>query len=1087
MTLPPQVETVSPDEGVAQPTLHIAPQSIADPQKSSVTPEEDTVPDGLASAKAPSQPDDGSPSDPKLEAPPGAAEPGDLSEALSKETYDEVEKIYDYLLNYINGDVLEANENHRCIGTGSFVMRAHEKRLPLKSRIRHNETFSFMFQEYFRLVNDRLSALESKASMDEKDVDEDKTKNSLTMTIPRERRVTWVDFKRKDEKKRSADVHALDVLIGDAIIPHKIWARFHSSETLHLRDIRRAWFLQDFIRVGDEENTTDTAVPVHPPQSTEGEYPALPDRIRINGGPLLKLLEKVLEVELHKENSPLVLLRPFKLLVQYEQDIRSVHTQLRKKFEPTAVAEQAMTSSPDENPESSQNSDQTGISLDADEVKLLEEYGSEQAYKELCCLIEFMDRDLRPLGALRSGFVEKVYYSELWHIFTPGEVVITRQEPVHAYRVLYVTGGRPYLCPPTPKENQNEEVGYQVPPKESDFVVLCYQVHYDGEKFGPVTQNFTVTSYNGRRSVRDLPIYPLRLAEDPSIKEKLLSNGRKYLRVSKGTHLQYRGPNLHEGEEIDSQVVIDFKTAIWDSRDKDQDWKYKTEFGVSPPNSASRPEVVMVSAGGCQIPDCCENDRVFNDLDLDHRRMEEFVAKNALLTTNTRNLDDDPDKVPEEDIIILPSKIFAFVLKDRKWAVIDINHVEFADTTDQPRDRGWNSLVLPHSHKKMVYSLVQAHFRHRSEETQERYSHSDLIRGKGKGLIILLHGAPGVGKTSTAECVAELCDLPLYPITCGDLGITASEVESRLKYIFTQAQKWKCVLLLDEASSSFLQIFLRVLEYYQGILFLTTNRVGKIDEAFRSRVHISLYYPPLDKRTTLKIFAENMKLAEMRGKDAIVVKKDDISRFANNHYKENDPQHRWNGRQIRNAFHIAVAMAEDHAAEKNRKAAEEGKPKEHTPVLKASYFRLVEEASTRFDDYLHEVHGMGKQDLAKQNSTRRDDWNRDRRDRKSRPKGGNRRRQVESSESSVTDSSEADTYQYSSTASSEESSENSEEEYAVQVQSSYSSDEELSMREKQRRLDRKKGSSNKERKSGSGEARKDGTRTSRKGRDSRRS
>lgn len=263
--------------------------------------------------------------------------------------------------------------------------------------------------------------------------------------------------------------------------------------------------------------------------------------------------------------------------------------------------------------------------------------------------------------------------------------------------------------------------------------------------------------------------------------------------------------------------------------------------------------------------------------------------------------------------------------------------------------------------------------------------------------------------------------------------------------------------------------------------------MGKLDEAFRSRVHISLYYPPLDKKTTLKIFAENMKLAEMRGKDGMVVKKDDISRFAKSHYKENDPQQRWNGRQIRNAFHIAAAMAEDHAAEKNRKAAEEGKPKEHTPVLKASYFRLVEDASTRFDDYLHEVHGMGKQDLAKQNSTRRDDWNRDRREPKPQSRTANRRRQVESSESSVTDSSEADTSQYRSAASSEDSSENSEEDDAVQVQSPSSSDEELSMREKQKRLDRKKGSSKKERKSGSGEARKDGTRASRKARDSRRS
>lgn len=496
--------------------------------------------------------------------------------------------------------------------------------------------------------------------------EETAAENTVEGAIPEEFRATWDDFKRKYDK-RPTELHALDVLIGDAIIPHNIWARFHSRDVIHLRDIRRAWFLQDLFRFGSEENPIDASAPANTTQPAEGEYSPFPDRIRINGGPLLKLLEKVLEVELHQENSPLVLLRPFKLLVQYDQEIRSVHAQLSKKYDPAVIQEDATESSSEERPITTQVSDQTGISLSDDEVKLLEEFGSEQAYRELCCLIQFMNKDLGPVAALRSGFVDKVYYSDLWHIFKPGEVVITRQEPLHAYRVLYVSGGRPYLSPPRTEENENEEIGYQVPAKASDFVVLCYQVHYDGEKFGPVTQSFTVTSYSGRRSVRDLPVYPLRLAEDPNIKEKLLSNGKKYLRVSKGTHIQYRGPNLHEGEEIDSQVVVDFKTAIWDSRDKDQSWNYKAEFGVSPPNSADKAEVIMVSAGGCQSQDCCENDRIFNDLDIDHRMMEDFMAKNALLTTDSRNLDGDPENVPEEDIIILPSKIFAFVLKDRNW------------------------------------------------------------------------------------------------------------------------------------------------------------------------------------------------------------------------------------------------------------------------------------------------------------------------------------------------------------------------------------------------------------------------------------
>ena len=75
----------------------------------------------------------------------------------------------------------------------------------------------------------------------------------------------------------------------------------------------------------------------------------------------------------------------------------------------------------------------------------------------------------------------------------------------------------------------------------------------------------------------------------------------------------------------------------------------------------------------------------------------------------------------------------------------------------------------------------------------------DLVRGKGKGLIILLHGAPGVGKTSTAECVAEFTRRPLFAMTCGDIGESAGEVEYNLDRCFQLAHKWGCVLLLDEA------------------------------------------------------------------------------------------------------------------------------------------------------------------------------------------------------------------------------------------------------------------------------------------------
>lgn len=49
-------------------------------------------------------------------------------------------------------------------------------------------------------------------------------------------------------------------------------------------------------------------------------------------------------------------------------------------------------------------------------------------------------------------------------------------------------------------------------------------------------------------------------------------------------------------------------------------------------------------------------------------------------------------------------------------------------------------------------------------------------------------------------------------------------------------------------------IFLRVLEYYEGIMFLTTNRVQTFDAAFQSRIHISIEYPELDAKSRRKVW-----------------------------------------------------------------------------------------------------------------------------------------------------------------------------------------------------------------------------------------
>ena len=255
----------------------------------------------------------------------------------------------------------------------------------------------------------------------------------------------------------------------------------------------------------------------------------------------------------------------------------------------------------------------------------------------------------------------------------------------------------------------------------------------------------------------------------------------------------------------------------------------------------------------------------------------------------------------------------------------------------------------------------------------------------------------GVGKTSTAECVAESNGKPLFPITCGDLGVTAESVEEALEEKFHLAQIWDCVLLLDEADvflaertredikrnalvsgeSTYLRpcsillirylVFLRVLEYYTGILFLTTNRVGAFDDAFKSRIHLPLYFPPLREKQTIAIWKMNLKRTLERKEGMMEADVDEIVSFAKDQFsKGQKTDSNWNGRQIRNAFQTAAALAEFDAQSRNQNQKGPVYSRLHT-----KHFNVVAQASQQFDDYIKSFSDTGA-DRAVQNSYRND-------------------------------------------------------------------------------------------------------------------
>ena len=142
----------------------------------------------------------------------------------------------------------------------------------------------------------------------------------------------------------------------------------------------------------------------------------------------------------------------------------------------------------------------------------------------------------------------------------------------------------------------------------------------------------------------------------------------------------------------------------------------------------------------------------------------------------------------------------------------------------------------------------------------------DVVAGKSGGTTVLCAGPPGVGKTLTAEVYSEIIRRPLYRVHSGQLGLNVAAMETALKEVLTRAQRWGAVLLIDEADvyikkrddnitmNAVVGVFLRVLEYFNGLLFLTTNRVDDIDEAIVSRCIALIRFTPPDRVDRRKIW-----------------------------------------------------------------------------------------------------------------------------------------------------------------------------------------------------------------------------------------
>ncbi|KAJ2906799.1 uncharacterized protein MKZ38_010790 [Zalerion maritima] len=385
----------------------------------------------------------------------------------------------------------------------------------------------------------------------------------------------------------------------------------------------------------------------------------------------------------------------------------------------------------------------------------------------------------------------RITFELLWTLFPLGSLVFTRHAPPDDDQMLKVNG----------------EVFYDEQKR------LCFEglyLDFVGDQFGWGTVTVKMPPFSGDIPIADLQAIPLEFhPHRVDLKRKLVDRGRKWESLAGTHHRSYSGKarflkkqgggtGLSAIAEVEGRIMVDskgYRDAIW--------CELRSE--IEPLHDES-------SAGRRCLTD----------------------AEHLLCTAAVRG----------------------YSLGLKQWAVFSVDSTSDVEWASGAFDR----LVIPTVTKDTILTLVESHLSGNANV-------SDIVAGKGRGLTLLLGGNPGVGKTLTAESVSERVKAPLYSLSAGDLSEGVQETEKRLLEVFRLVARWGAILLVDDADvfltkripaglkgNMLVSVFLRMLEYHRGVLFMTTNQLAAIDPAVESRADVTLAYPDLGCRARSEIW-----------------------------------------------------------------------------------------------------------------------------------------------------------------------------------------------------------------------------------------
>lgn len=478
----------------------------------------------------------------------------------------------------------------------------------------------------------------------------------------------------------------------------------------------------------------------------------LPERVRIHSQALITIMEKLLAkdrggLRIDGQNSPrlpLVVVRPFKALVYCYDKLQKLAASLEKLFaekveskqEADRITAQSVTLSEAQTSKASENEEnhETGPTETSSEESQNEEeddgetsegedFDIDDSLKEptvllhLQYLLKFLNEDvLSRREYLRDQKCSRAWFSDMDLLFSPGTYVI-EETGKQAYRVIDIQ---------TPKHHRDPNTWA----RDAPCKILCMYIDFDGKTIGPVARTFEIPKFDGEKDIALLPVYPIRFCNfwgrrnlrDPQwekaeglpylkFRHSLVARGQKFLDAAAFKQMYYTGPTLDNGEEVESQVVIDFEAAfsvgnifekkyrpqvqslreIFESlNEEDQDTS--TDAGSDDESERARNEGdddESVCHGNC----CFGQQVLAEDANVSHRRRADFLRSllpraqafgtQASINLFPRTLGDlllaGQPAVSADEFLIMPSRVFGFILRNRKWGKLPSKSLSFRD------------------------------------------------------------------------------------------------------------------------------------------------------------------------------------------------------------------------------------------------------------------------------------------------------------------------------------------------------------------------------------------------------------------------